>query len=91
MDYCAAVDNCPNDYNPSQVDSDWDGIGNACDDDCPHLDELNPVDFNDFSILTSDWQVSDVNLPGDLDFSGAVDAHDLRIFTLYWLSHCYEE
>jgi hypothetical protein len=84
-------DNCPLDFNPSQIDSDGDEIGNACDDDCPNLDETNPVDYIDFSILGSDWQVADSNLPADLDFNDIVDANDLVILSLYWLSDCYEE
>ena len=36
-------DNCPDIYNPSQTDSDRDEIGNACDEDCPNLDELIPL------------------------------------------------
>jgi hypothetical protein len=30
-DYCAANDNCPDDFNPDQADSDGDGRGDACD------------------------------------------------------------
>jgi len=86
-----ACDNCPLIYNESQVDSDNDGIGNVCDDDCPSLDGLNPANYIDFSILASDWQVTDVNLPGDLDFNNIVDANDLTVFSEYWLSDCYEE
>lgn len=82
------IDNCPNVYNPHQTDSDGDGIGNVCDQDCPHLDGLNPVGFIDFSILAYDWQLSEPNLPGDLNTNGIVDVNDLGIFAIYWLSDC---
>lgn len=82
------IDNCPYDYNPHQTDSDGDGIGNVCDQDCPHLDGLNPVGFIDFSILAYDWQLSEPNLPGDLNTDGIVDVNDLGIFAIYWLSDC---
>ncbi len=34
-------DNCPNDYNPSQTDSDNDNIGDVCDDCSNYLGDLN--------------------------------------------------
>lgn len=83
-------DNCPYVYNPTQADSDVDGIGNACDEDCPNLDELNPVNFIDYSILAKDWRLTEPNLPGDLNKNGIVDVNDLGIFALYWLSDCWE-
>jgi DMSO/TMAO reductase YedYZ molybdopterin-dependent catalytic subunit len=86
-----SIDNCPNDYNPSQIDSDDDGVGNACDMDCPNLDGLNPINLVDFSIFANNWLLVDVNLTGDLNMDEIVDVNDLRIFTTYWLSNCYED
>jgi len=86
-----AEDNCPYDYNPNQIDSDGDGTGNACDEDCPNLDGINPVGLVDFSILAYNWQVNQSNLLGDLNFDDVVDVNDLAVFALYWLSECYEE
>ncbi len=36
-------DNCPNHYNPSQKDTDWDGIGDVCDEDIDGDWILNPI------------------------------------------------
>lgn len=88
---CDWADNCPQVYNPHQTDSDADGIGNACDEDCPNLDGLNPVGLVDFSILAYNWQLTEPNLLGDLNFDEVVDVNDLAVFSLYWLSECYEE
>jgi len=82
------IDNCPYDFNPGQTDSDGDGIGNVCDEDCPNLDGLNPVSLIDFSILAYGWQKTGTNLPGDLNTNGIVDVNDLGIFATYWLSDC---
>jgi rhodanese-related sulfurtransferase len=85
------LDNCPDVYNPSQADSDNDGIGNVCDPNCPNLDGLNPVSFVDFSILMTNWQLNGPALGGDLNADGTVDEKDLGILGDYWLSECYEE
>ena len=81
-------DNCPYFYNPCQTDSDGDGIGNICDEDCPNLDSLNPVGFMDFSKLAYDWQLSGSGLPGDINMDGIVDVNDLVVFSMYWLCDC---
>jgi DMSO/TMAO reductase YedYZ molybdopterin-dependent catalytic subunit len=85
-----SLDNCPGVYNPSQADSDGDGIGNACDPNCPNFDGQNPVNFLDFAILAANWNLTQPNLPGDLDHNGTVNINDLGIFMVYWLSNCSE-
>lgn len=84
------LDNCPDTYNPSQTDSDFDGAGNACDLKCPNLDGQNPVNFSDFAILAIDFQRIQSALPGDLDSSGDVGISDVLIFAMHWLADCYE-
>jgi hypothetical protein len=48
------------------------------------------VDFSDFAVLASYWQVNDCNNPGwcqgtDLDIDEDVDFDDLMLFVEYWL------
>ncbi|UCG59630.1 MAG: hypothetical protein JSU70_08950 [Phycisphaerales bacterium] len=85
------LDNCPSDYNPSQADSDADGIGNACDVDCPSLDASDRVNLLDFAAIADAWQQSGITLAGDLNGDGDITVTDLAIFASYWLSTCSEE
>jgi rhodanese-related sulfurtransferase len=85
------LDNCPNNFNPSQRDSDDDGLGDICDPNCPDLDGFNPVNFIDYSLLMQNWQVAGPNIPGDLNNDNVVDINDLAVISDYWLSDCYEE
>lgn len=48
------------------------------------------VDFFDYAMLASHWQVTDCNDPdwcqgADLDISGSVDVNDLMLFCEFWL------
>ncbi|MEA3225171.1 MAG: rhodanese-like domain-containing protein [Planctomycetota bacterium] len=85
------LDNCPGVYNRSQIDSDWDGVGNACDADCPNLDGVNPVGVQDFSIFAEAWLRSEPDHAADLNRDGIIGMNDLAILAAYWLSDCYEE
>ncbi len=85
------LDNCPDGYNPSQTDSDMDGFGNVCDQDCPNLDGLNPVNFIDYSELAGNWLVEGLGRVGDLNGDLTVNFEDIAILASYWLSDCYEE
>ncbi len=64
----------------------WEGVIDA---NCPNLDNYSTVNFDDYAILAGNWKVSGVNIPGDIDKSGKVDANDLKIISDYWLQECY--
>ena len=48
-------DNCPNDYNPTQNDFDWDGFWDVCDDDIDWDWDMNPIGFVDDNWAINYW------------------------------------
>ena len=82
-------DNCPNDYNPTQSDSDNDGIGDACDDCHDMSGDINDdlvIDILDIvnvvnMILTGGSNSSDFNdcekSDGDFDSNGTINILDV--------------
>jgi len=81
-------DNCPIDYNPEQEDSDEDGIGDICECDAANINGINPVDFDDYALLSVDWLLSAQGLPGDTNRDGEVNFTDLAQLVEHWLSYC---
>ena len=81
-------DNCMYVQNPSQADTDNDGIGDLCECDAANIDTIDPVDFEDFTMLVLDWLSSGTDLVGDTNRDGSVNAQDLLQVTEHWLSNC---
>ncbi len=68
-------DNCVFDFNPTQLDSDDDGIGNLCDGD---FDQNCRVDFDDLRSM-KDMFFFEGDSPKDMNGDGAVNFLDLEL------------
>ncbi|MFA5423311.1 MAG: DUF1349 domain-containing protein [Phycisphaerae bacterium] len=79
-------DNCPFTHNTDQNDVDADGIGDECECAAANLDGINPIDFEDFSILALHWFESGPD--GDTNKDGIVDFYDLAQVVQWWLESC---
>ena len=69
-----SMDNCPDDYNPSQLDKDLDGIGDSCDpvDNTASSDDDGDTVANDVDNCPDDYNPGQ----GDKDLDGIGDACD---------------
>jgi len=76
--FADCVDNCPEDYNPGQVDSDADGIGDLCD-NCPDISNPSQADSDGDGL----GDACDGDCP-DLDGESPVDFADFAIFAAAW-------
>jgi hypothetical protein len=65
---------------------DTDGIGDECECTAANLDGVNPVDFEDFSILVLYWLESGPD--GDTNRDAKVDLDDLAQVVQWWLESC---
>ena len=84
-------DNCPYDYNPSQTDRNADDWGDLCECIAADTDDVNLIDFLDFSTIASDWRQTGSALTGDINADQTVDFNDLEILAFHWLSDCPQE
>jgi hypothetical protein len=75
------LDNAPQTVNPGQEDSDGDGYGNIIDAD---FNNDNKVNYNDFSILCSDWGSSDFDPQLDMNSDGYLNYEDFSLFSAKW-------
>lgn len=79
-----AIDNCTTQPNASQLDTDDDGFGNACDADYDNSGSTSGLDFGYFLMYFGKSVIGTGGMNADCDGSGTVTASDFGCFLRYF-------
>ena len=81
------VDNCPLEFNPDQLDSNENGVGDVCEPEpaCEaDIDGSGVIDVQDLVLVILDWGPCPPPCGSDVNGDGMVDVQDMVMVILAW-------